>query len=502
MASSSLIPAQTGFSRVFVIEGRARSDHKPTYLSSTKAGSLSWSFGDITKIEVPDPNQHDRFLEVGTIRGARERATITLTGRYAREVKSTLLRLGEAECPVDVQITFGACTDPSDYNTFTKKIILEDARITSYDTEDLGALASDERAKIDESVNISARDAYEIVQVSFSSKAGSIVANELIDVVICDTASCGDCDEESSGYDKVFALSISAGASPATTPDVIFSLDKGSTWYAHDVDSITGGEDPDAIACLGDYLFVVSEDTESAHYALKSEFDGTSDPTFAEVTTGFVAGGGPRAVAVGVSRAFIVGAGGYIYTTEDITAGVTVRDAGTLYSDSYNAVDALNDDFAVAVGINGRVVKTENGTSWETVNPPFGVATDINAICLKTTSHWIIGSSTGRQYYTTDGGTTWTEKTFSGSGSGVVRDIVVAKETVLYMAHDTTTPRGRILRSSNGGYDWKVLPEGSGVLPLQDRINALATSDRNPDFVVGVGLADDGSDGVILVGTD
>ena len=45
------IVAQTGFSRVFLIEGRARPDHAPTYESCLMAGSPSVSFGDVERIE-------------------------------------------------------------------------------------------------------------------------------------------------------------------------------------------------------------------------------------------------------------------------------------------------------------------------------------------------------------------------------------------------------------------------------------------------------------------
>jgi hypothetical protein len=44
--ATSFNPAQTGNSRVFIIEGRARADHRPDYQSSVKAGSPSQGFGD------------------------------------------------------------------------------------------------------------------------------------------------------------------------------------------------------------------------------------------------------------------------------------------------------------------------------------------------------------------------------------------------------------------------------------------------------------------------
>jgi photosystem II stability/assembly factor-like uncharacterized protein len=494
-------PAQTGNSRVFLIDGRARPDHQPLYQSSVKAGGISQGYGDIEKIEVPDPNNFDKFLEVGTIRGAKDRATVTLTGRYARDIKSELLKIANQECFVDVQINFGACTDPSAYNVFNKKIILQNATVTNWGSDDLGALESGERGQIDETLDISATDVYEIVQVAFGEKGGGVVTNEVVDVVTCDTASCGDCEEDSDGCSKVFAVTKTAGGSASTPADIVFTLNSGTTWYAHDVDTLTSA-DGDGIACLGDYVFVVSNGSGSAHYALKSEFDGTTDPSFTEISTGFVAGGEPNAVSTSSSYAYIAADGGYIYRTTDISAGVSEVESGTAHTAPYRAIHAFSDDYVVAVGTDGIIAKTENGTTWSAVTSPLGVGSHFNAVWMLSNSVWLLGTSTGVLYYTVNSGTSFTLKAFPGSGSGVVRDIVGSNDSVLYMAHDTTAPLGRILRSTNGGYDWVVTPEGSGTLPLNDRINALATCGGNADFVVGVGLGDDAADGYIVVGTD
>lgn len=154
-------PAQTGNSRVFIIDGRARPDHQPTYYSHVKAGGVSQGYGDIEKIEVPDPDNYDKFNEIGTIRGAKDRATVTLTGRYARDLKSALLKIANQECFVDVHVNFGACTNPSLYNTFDKKIILQNATVTNWGSDDLGALDSGERSQIDETMDVSATDVFE-----------------------------------------------------------------------------------------------------------------------------------------------------------------------------------------------------------------------------------------------------------------------------------------------------------------------------------------------------
>ena len=326
---TSFNPAVNGNSRVFLIDGRARADHKPAYQSNVKAGSPSQDFGDVTKIEVPSPIEFGKFVEVGQIRGAIDRVTITLTGRYALDLKSALLKIARAGCVVDLHINFGACTNPSDYNTFQKKIVIESAFLTNWSTEDMGALGSDEQAKVDESVDVSGRDIYELVPVNWASRGGDVVTNELVDNVICDTPSCGDCQDESDGCEKFFAISLQAGGSPTTPPDVVFSLDSGQTFLAHDIDSMGASDDPDEVDCVGAYIVVVSEDTGGLHYALLSEFDGVTDPDFTAITTGVVAGGEPRAIGSDPAKqmAFIAGAGGYIYSVTDPTAGVTVLDA-------------------------------------------------------------------------------------------------------------------------------------------------------------------------------
>lgn len=502
-AVKSFSPAQTGGSRVFLIDGRARPDHKPAYQANMKAGGISQSFGDIERIEIPSPDEFGKFLEVGTIRGATERVTITLTGRYASDLKSTMLKLARKGCSIDVHINFGLCTSPTDYNVFTKKIVIEDARVTDYSNEDLGALGSDEQAKIDESIDVSGREVYELVQVTFAERGGDVITNEVLDVVSCDTPSCGDCEDESDGCEKFYAISTSAGGSPSTPADLVFTLDGGRTWRAHDIDTLSASEAPNALGCLGQYVVVVSSASGSLHYVPRADLNANEDPAWTEVSTGFVTGGSPRSIDVKDGKAFIAGNGGYIYSTEDPTSGVEVLDAGVLFPlGTFNKIRALSDEFAVAVGNGGAIVKTENGVTWGTVTSPVGVSVNLTALAVKSKNEWWIGGNDGVLRYTLDGGDTWNTKGFSQSGSGTINDIFIANDTVMYVAHTLTTPRGRLLRSTNGGYDFTVLPEGSGTLPLSDRINAVAACQHNPDIVVAVGLADNGSDGYAVVGSD
>lgn len=500
--TGSFVPAQSGYSRVFLIEGRARGDHAPSYESCLKAGSPSQSFGDETTIECPDPTKVNGFIEVGSVKGAKERATIDLTGRLAVDLESTLLRLARQGCPVDVQVHLGECKDPSVFNSFDSAFILENAGLSSWGTDgDLGALSSDEKGVVNETTSISAYDMYQVLPLSMAEKAASVVTNEVVDVTICGSVACGSCGDQSDGCDHIYAITIAAGGSPSTPADIVFSIDKGVTWYADDIDSLGVAEDPDAIACVGLYIVVVSNASNSLHYALKSEVDNVDyDETWTEVTTGFVASAEPNDIWSYGSGAFIVGDGGYVYRLDtEVTSGVTVIDAGNATSDDLHCVHAPSSAYAIAGGANGAIIYTLNGTEWTAATNPVGVGTRINCCWMVSRYVWWVGCSDGTIWYTTNSGGDWTQKADWGAS---VYDIAFATDSVVYAAYATSTPRGGIRRSYDGGYSWMILPEDVGTIPASDRINAIAACREDPNFVVGVGLGDDGSDGYVVIGAD
>lgn len=498
---SDFTPSQTGFSRVFAIRGRARSDRNPSYQSCLKMTGLSQGFGDVTSIQCPHPTKYGAFVTLGEIRGEEERPTTSLVGRYAADLASLLLELAKLGYANDVQLHIGQCTDPSSFNEFLKALVFEDMLISSYGTDDLGALEPGEKALVNETAEISAARVYEIVPLMAAERCNDVVTNEMLDVVICDSVSCGECESQSAGCEKMYAISKAAGGSLGTPPDVIFSTDGGATCCARDIDTMTDAEDPTAIACIDTYVVVVSNDTCSLHYCLKSELTCNTVPSWAEVATGFDVRGCPNDMWSVGSFAFIVGDNGWVYACEDPTAGVTVLDAGIATGSKLLGVHALNENFAVAVGEDGAVIYTENQTMWTaTTASPVGPGVDLNCVWIKSEWEWLVGSSGGNLYYTLDKGTTWITKPFPGSGAGgVVWDICFSTDSVGYMAHQITAPAsGRILRTYDGGHSWVILPEGPTNLPANDSVNALAACSYDPNLVVGVGLADDNADGYVV----
>ena len=502
MNEATLNPAKTGNSRVYYIDGRAKPANAPIYESNWKVGGLSQDTGDVTKIEVPHPSRFGAFIEVGQIRGATSRVTSEIMSRYSIQELSALKRLSRAGCSFDLHINFGICEDPSSgIDAFTKKIIVEDVVITNYSTDELGALASDENAVINETVSWSGAVAYEVVPLSLAERGKTVVTNEVVDLVACDVDSCGDCAEPSDGASKFYGVTLQAGGSAGTSPDLVFSTDKGQTWFAHDIDSLTSSQDATGVACLGDYIIVTSDDANSYSYADKRTVDNGGDPLWGEVTSGFVVGGSPRAIRVAGSLAYIVGNNGYVYTLRTVGSAVTVIDAGVATADNYLAVAALSDKFAVAVGNNGAVSVITDGSVVTAVTAPVGATVNLNCVALKSTRDWIVGTSDGRVFYTDDGGETWSQlgdfPLMTSTTS--VEAISFATDSVGFMS-TVASGRAVVLQTFDGGHTWYVLPQGAGSIPAADRINAIATAWGEPNLFVGAGLADDAADGFVIVG--
>lgn len=512
MHSLAFNASKTALSRVWLIDGGASIANTPTLENCLKAMAVSQSFGDIEKIECPDPDQFGQFVEVGIIQGAEERETSQLMGRYPINEESELLRIARARCSVDYHVNFGECEDARNFNDFQKKLIRETVYFTSYNTDDQGALSSDENAVVNETVDTSAKTAYEVLPLNVTLRAGDVIDNPGLDVVICDRPSCGGCNTTSDGCKIIFVLAANGAGSPGTSPDIVWSDDKGSTWAEDDIQSLTSANNASALACVGDYVVVVSNDDGAQHYKLKTTILAGTLLGWTRIATNYAVGGEPNDIWSIGSMGFVVGDGGYVYSVSDPTSGVTVLDAGVATSENLNAVKAISERFAVAVGDNDAVIYTENGLTFQA--PTSTPSSGANLICveIKNENEWLVGSSNGQLWYTTDKGESWTQYTsLPGTTYLAINDIHFSTKSVGYMAVNRTidgSARGQILRTFSGGGGsgtaggWVILPEGVQTAPNVDTMVAVYACAHDANFVVGTGLADDGSDGQISIGED
>lgn len=502
MASKTVV--KTGSSRVFIIKHRAGPNREPVYLGSAMLGSTSWGQGDVTKIEVPSDLAYNRWEQIDSFQPSPDRATSTISA-YLYEDRSELYDLVKLRCAFDVQSHIGACEDPRDFDGGWRKIkVFEEAKITSYDMPELGAMEGESQATIMEDAAYSARSVYDVLRMLYRTVANNEVGEEVIAIDVCDTIACGECDdvEPSDGCQRVFAVTNGAGTSPGVLPQVIITTDQygDAAIIERWITTFAIGENAVDAGCHGLYLVVLS-DQDELHYANKNDMV-LENETWAAVATGFVAAGSPNAIwNYGPSLSYIAGDGGYIYKMVSPTDGVTALDAGSAVSDDLNDIDGYDVENVAAVGDAGAISYSIDGTNFASMTAPVG-PTDLYAVAYRTKNEIWVGGDNGSVYVSTDYGASWTTKTMPGTLTQIDK-IIWVNETVGSVAGRVAGPNARILRTINGGYSWYVVPEAVGQsIPTIDYINDMAVCADEPNILFAGGLADNGGDGVILKGHD
>lgn len=492
---------QNGFTRVFTQEGGAGPGNAPTYQGLAKASSPAWPQGDITPIRVPSPDAYDRFDTVGTIKGAQGLPSLSVDFRMQATL-SSVLRLVRKGCPVDIQVHVGSCKNPADFNggwTDGKVIVLQGANATDYGSDDLGALDSGDRSVVTETIPFTGLDYFEIGPVSPTAMAAALISDEIVDVAICDSVTCGNCGLPSDGCQVVFALQGESSGSPGIGPAVFYTIDGGATWAKSILTSAALTDVARHIACVGSYLVVTTGGAAGGHHYIPIADITAGLGGWVKVSSGYtLAAGAPNAiVSTGPSSAWIAGDGGYIYKMTDPTAAVVAQQSGSLTAQNLLGIHAYDDLALVAVGASNAVLFTKNGgVTWSLVTGP-AVGIQLNTVWLRSEQEWIVGTNDGKLWYTRNGGTSFTEKAFSGSGAGTVNAIVFSNPVVGWMAHATAGAVARVFRTINGGYSWYSVPEGGGSFVTGRKVDALAACAQDPNVAFGGGLYD-ANDGLLV----
>lgn len=489
-------------SRVWTIEDRAAPSHVPVYELLSRATGITWGQGGITPVRVPDPEQYGKFITVDKIRGQPDLPGTSIEVRMTRSV-SHFLKLIKKGCPIDVQIHVGLCKDPSDFDLGWEKIhVFENADFSNYSTSELGAFDFDQENPTTETVDFMADDYYEIAPISLGEEAGSYIVQEVLGVVICDARTCGICGLPSDGCQRVFAIQTPAGASPGLPAEVVYTRDSGVTWLESVITSLPANGTPSGVGCVGPYLVVVSNTDDSIHYAsIVDLFDETE--VWQEVTTGIVAAGSPNKLfSTGRTKTWIVGDAGYIYFSDDISAGVEAQSAGDIVVTNLTAIHGIDDEYLLVGGATNTILTTTNGgETWVLITGPSAqAAADVTAVYMASELEWIVGYSDGALYYTYDGGDTWFAKGLPG-GLVEINDIKFATRTVGYLAGNTgAVGGGRMLRTVNGGHTWYLLPDGAGDVPVAREFNSIAACGDDVNVVWAGGLKVTAGDGILIKG--
>lgn len=368
-------------------------------------------------------------------------------------------------CPLGVlEVTGDVCNTLSDHLTgyagsFVR--ILGDSIITQGVNEGDGAAYTDDK-EIEDDMGMTCRmgifrHAQVFMNQLVTASAADLATTLTTDVTYGNRQLCQSCGLGDDGTGLKYWSANSTTASPGAKPGIFYQIGSNTPVYAS-VTAAAISENFTGIAVVGSYLVVISPTAGGAGIGgyYYSQIGASGVPgSWTKVVTGFQSNHEPTDILViSNSQIYFAANGGYIYKSTDLTAGVTVINAGATTTNNLLRIQG-NSNLMVAVGATGAIIYSANsGKSWSAPvsTPGWGTPTVQAVDVIGAKGIWV-GSSAGRLFYSLDGGVTWTEKTFDQSGTGAITDIYFVNAHEGYFVH-TVGAVGRIFRSFTGGYSW------------------------------------------------
>ena len=479
--ATNLNPILTGRGRVFINENGAGCGNVYSFHNCMKIDSLEKSLGDITSVFCPDEDSYDEFVEVAAIKGTDSRWTSTLSGRMTVDTESVLERILRRGCNFNLQVHYGTCTRPDDFNNFNTSFIFKDVRLTSYSLDTLVALSPDERNAVTESAAISVGDVYRIFTPTISQVAqGALTTGNGAGIAICDIRSCGtDCNPTSSGCQKIYVLNVPSVTGPV---EIVHSLDGGITWdtvLTNSVSALGGSEDIADIVCVGDTLmFTVWDGSDSFLYTVFAD-NVVSGGGAINVSEVFTTSQDIRALDLGVETIFGVGGDGasYIIGVNKDSLATTVFDTAIVSpATSLFSVDALDDNNVLVGGGSGILGYSTTFGAFQAapavVLNSVTLTDSIRDVHMINPKSWLINIGS-RILCSTDLGVSWRQvAAVSGPGKFAFFD-----DTFGYFQDDAT-----IWRTMDSGNTWTQVSTFNAV-----NVSGLLVCENDANILYGTG---------------
>ena len=430
------------------------------YLGCHNLADIARPRGDKTLKYKPDPSGPNRWKVSNSFRG--EPGAVTTTVEFDLALTADYIEtLGD--CPGALYVHQGICDRMDEFLGYRRGFALPESEVTDETYSNLTAKdpASQEIAM--GSFDISADDLYKYYDLTGASVVtGSTVALNAISFF--GKAQCaGPCGPASAKCD----LGVAAGDMvPAATAIVYITQDGGQTWSAAATQPFAADEIISAVVGLvvdptaGTYRIIAARGTTDAGNPAEIAYSDNLGTTWTTVNLGstvaeYVAG--PNGlIALDKRNIWVVTTGGFIYKSSDGGASFSVSNAAAMTTEDLHAVDFINRKIGMVSGTNDAVgVTTDGGTTWTLLTATGSAATLLSVAVHSQYDAWVT-TSNGRLYYTDDGGVTWNRRTgFTGDGGVSIPAQRWLNRYIGAILVNVTGPIGKILMTINGGYDWK-----------------------------------------------
>jgi photosystem II stability/assembly factor-like uncharacterized protein len=280
-----------------------------------------------------------------------------------------------------------------------------------------------------------------------------------------------------------------ADAASAATPNVLYTSN-GASWAATATDPFATDEHAVAVECFpvgrDDIRVIVARGSTDADDPAEIAYSDDNGATWTAVNVGAVDGQfAPtrHSLAALDSKNVYLGADdGYIYKSEDGGLTWTAVESGAIHTAEWNAIHVVDEDVVWAGGAANVIVRSvDGGDSWsELTGPSAQSAAAVVAIFAFDRNRAWVGYNDGDLYYTVDGGVTWSARSFSGSGTGQVRDITFLDDAFGVLVHNNASPVGTAFVTKDGGFTWE-----SVTTPTNAGVNVAAICDERSFYIAG-----------------
>ncbi len=438
-----------------------------------------------------DSQRSGRFTVSTTIRTAAGLASGNLMTKLGK-----VRHLENLDCPFSLRARFALCgarEDPTNFDPIM--VVFSGVNITS---EDYGALVAGSPDDNDEILITSpwtAEHHYWIKKVT-ASRAGSV--SDLGDVAINDWAVCGSaqcagyCGGLQDNCTILYGVSDKDTA-PYAWPNIVQGIKEPisgtMTWQTSPIIGLDG--DAIGVECAGNRVIVFSVQAVAVAYNDTYTDEGFLDKdAWNVIPLAHTPAANPNALYARTSQeVWLACSDGYIGKSVNGGATWSFTQAGT----SLSCVYAYDANLVYAGGPNGEMVRSmDGGQTWTNITE---VATfGSNVLCMVVppgrSREVYVGTNSGEIYRSLNQGATFANVPFTGDGVGTVNSLSFAGKNgdVLWLLHNDSGPRGRILRDlsgGNGGSDVRVEVGYTDIVTTGIGLNALVACDENTAWAAG-----------------
>jgi hypothetical protein len=411
--------------------------------------------------------------------------------------------LDQLNCPFSLRARFADCGErenPANYDPIMLSYCNTQLQEHSYDDLVIGDPGDQDEILV--TAPWQSNYEYRVKKLTSPSRIGTAATlgdQAINDIEYCDAASCGgNCGARTDGCSIIYGVT-DADTSPYAAPNLVKGVKSLTTqvvtWTTTPILGLNS--DIEGVECAGNRVIVSSNgDGAIAYSDTPTDQDSWNVVSIANAPTA-----NKNALFARTAREIWLGSvSGFIYKSLDGGISWTAVHSAEITSENINAVYAFDKDLVVAVGDNGVILKSTNGgQTWVDISETSTTAANLLAVVIPPgrPEEIYVGTNDGMIYRSTNEGGTLADTgdfaamSFVGDGVGTVDDIDFCGpcgSDVMFILHNDSGPRGRVLRDlsgGNGGSDVEIISDYTQVIAAGVDLNALACCGVNEVIAAG-----------------